>query len=178
MMLDKTQIKDDSSINTVANIFLAQGGDGFDTFKEVEYEVVMGDLEAFEKYTEKFSKKDNNNNGTLGLNKIDVKNPNIINLDQDFDGKIDNPEDLPENDDSKNGKGNGDNKSESNNEKGNGDNKSESNNGNGNSNNSGKSNKGNINNPITGDSSILGYVAVGMTAAVGLVANTFRRKRK
>ncbi len=77
---NKTQIKDDSSINTVANIFLAQGGDGFDTFKEVKYEVVMGDLEAFEKYTEKFSKEDANKNGTLGLNKIDVdKNPNIIN---------------------------------------------------------------------------------------------------
>jgi putative cell wall-binding protein len=77
---NKTQIKDDSSINTVANIFLAQGGDGFDTFKEAKYEVVMGDLEAFEKYTEKFSKEDANKNGTLGLNKIDVdKNPNIIN---------------------------------------------------------------------------------------------------
>ena len=145
----KTKINPDTKINTVANIFLAQGGDGFETFKEVKYEVVMGDLEAFEKYTEEFSKKDNNNNGTLGLNKIDVKaNPNIINLDQDFDGNIDNPEDGGSN----NGKGNG--------------------------NNNGGSNNGNINNPTTGDGSIIGYVAVGMTAVLGLVANTFRRKRK
>ncbi|WP_270940552.1 cell wall-binding repeat-containing protein [Romboutsia lituseburensis] len=77
---NKTQVKDDTKLNCVANIFLAQGGDGFDTFKESKYEVVMGDLEAFEKYTEKFSKEDRNGNGTLGLNKIDInKNPNIIN---------------------------------------------------------------------------------------------------
>ncbi|WP_052356829.1 cell wall-binding repeat-containing protein [[Clostridium] dakarense] len=76
----KTEVKDTTKVNAVANIFLAQGGDGFDTFKQTTYEVVMGDLEAFEKYTEKFSKEDNNGNGTLGLNQIDVnKNPNIIN---------------------------------------------------------------------------------------------------
>lgn len=76
----KTEVKADTKINAVVNIFLAQGGDGFDTFKESKYEVVMGDLEAFEKYTEKFSKEDRNGNGTLGLNKIDInKNPNIIN---------------------------------------------------------------------------------------------------
>lgn len=87
---NKTLITDDMKISAVVNIFLAQGGDGFDTFKDVSYEVVMGDLEALEKYTEAFSKLDNNNDGTLGLNKLDInKNPNIMNLDKNFDGKID-----------------------------------------------------------------------------------------
>lgn len=87
---NKTLVTDDMKINAVVNIFLAQGGDGFETFKEVNYEVVMSDLEAFEKYTEAFSKLDNNNNGTVGLNKLDInKNPNIVNLDSNFDGKID-----------------------------------------------------------------------------------------
>lgn len=87
---NKTQVTDDMKINTVANIFLAQGGDGFTTFKEAKYEVIMSDLEAFEKYTEAFSKLDSDNDGTTGLNKPDInKNPNLVNLDQNFDGKID-----------------------------------------------------------------------------------------
>lgn len=190
---NKTKINQDTKLNTVANIFLAQGGDGFDTFKETEYEVVMGDLEAFEKYTEEFSKKDNNNNGTLGLNKIDVEsNPNIINLDQNFDGNIDNPNnggnDNNGGDNNGNGNGGNDNNGGDNNGNGNGgndnnggDNNGSGNGGNddngGNSNGNGNNNS-NVNNPITGDSSVLGYVAVGATATVGLMFNLFRRKRK
>ncbi|MDO7206046.1 hypothetical protein Q5M85_20125 [Paraclostridium bifermentans] len=42
------------------------------------------------KYTEAFSKLDSDNDGTTGLNKPDInKNPNLVNLDQNFDGKID-----------------------------------------------------------------------------------------
>lgn len=88
--VNKTNIEDDTTLNTVVNIFLAQGGDGFDTFKEVTYEVVMSDLDAFENYIIAFSNKDNNGDSRLGINKPDVdSNPNIINLDKDFDGKLD-----------------------------------------------------------------------------------------
>ncbi len=87
---NNTIITDDTKINTVANIFLAQGGDGFTPFKQSTYEVIMGDLEAFEQYTEEFSKKDNNGNGIVGLSNIGIgENPNIINLDQNFNGVID-----------------------------------------------------------------------------------------
>ena len=163
---NKTEITDTTTINTVANIFLAQGGDGFETFKETTYQVVMGDLEAFEKYTTEFGAKDNNNNGVVGLNKIDVvANPNIINLDQDFDGVIDNPqEDNDESDNNNNNSGNdnGLNNNQNNNNS----------NGNNNQNNNGQSS------PITGDIGILGYTTLGIGAITGIVANIFRRKRK
>lgn len=90
---NKTPVTADMKLNTVANIFLAQGGDGFDTFKQTSYEVVMGDLEAFENYVTAFSNKDTNNNGTNGLNNVGIeKNQNSINLDKNFDGIIDNPD--------------------------------------------------------------------------------------
>ena len=87
---NKTEIKDTDKIKCVANIFLAQGGDGFTTFAETSFEVIMNDLDAFEQYITEMSKKDNNNDGIVGLNKVDVvNNPNMINLDQDFDGVVD-----------------------------------------------------------------------------------------
>lgn len=90
---NKTEIEDTDKIKCVANIFLAQGGDGFTTFTETSFEVIMNDLDAFEQYITELSKKDNNGDGTTGLNKIDVvKNPNMINLDQNFDGIVDEPE--------------------------------------------------------------------------------------
>ena len=90
---NKTEIKDTDKIKCVANIFLAQGGDGFTTFTETSFEVIMNDLDAFEQYITELSKKDNNGDGTTGLNKVDVvKNPNMINLDQNFDGIVDEPE--------------------------------------------------------------------------------------
>ena len=90
---NKTEIEDTDKIKCVANIFLAQGGDGFATFTETSFEVIMNDLDAFEQYITELSKKDNNGDGTIGLNKVDVvKNPNMINLDQNFDGIVDEPE--------------------------------------------------------------------------------------
>lgn len=82
---NKTKITDDTKLNAVVNIFLAQGGDGFTTFTEVPYEVIMSDLDAFEDYIATFSTKDNNEDGKLGLNKPDLDNdPNIINLNKGF----------------------------------------------------------------------------------------------
>ena len=87
---NKTEIKDTDEIKCVANIFLAQGGDGFTTFTETSFEVIMNDLDAFEQYITELSKTDNNGDGIVGLNKVDVvNNPNMINLDQDFDGVVD-----------------------------------------------------------------------------------------
>ena len=94
---NKTEIEDTDKIKCVANIFLAQGGDGFTTFTETSFEVIMNDLDAFEQYITELSKKDNNGDGTIGLNKVDVvKNPNMINLDQNFDGIVDEPQEKPE----------------------------------------------------------------------------------
>ena len=138
---NKTEIEDTDKIKCVANIFLAQGGDGFTTFTETSFEVIMNDLDAFEQYITELSKKDNNGDGTIGLNKVDVvKNPNMINLDQNFDGIVDEPEeDKDETPDS------GEEKPEED-----------------------KEDDSNVNSPQTGEASVVSYSVLGIIAAAVL----------
>ncbi len=50
-----TPITDDMELTVVMNIYMAQGGDGLSVLGNLDYEVVMGDLEGFELYTKEFS---------------------------------------------------------------------------------------------------------------------------
>ena len=117
----------------------------------------MNDLDAFEQYITELSKTDNNGDGIVGLNKVDVvNNPNMINLDQDFDGVVDvvdeetpeegedqDPgvdEEIPEEDKDQN--------SDVEEESGNINDKTDS--------------------PKTGEASVVGYSVLGVVAAAGL----------